>query len=89
MNAKTMMAILRKLNADDEVLVIMQPDGPRGNDSGPDFDACEHELACEIDPEPSDLVLAKLDGQPSWLVARRNDEARERQASRPPCRARR
>jgi len=89
MKAKTMMGILRKLNADDEVLVIMQPDGPLGSESGPDFDACEQELACEIDPEPSDLVLAKLDGQPAWLVARRNDEARERQAPRPRGRARR
>ena len=74
MNAKTMIAILRKLKADDEVLVMMQPNGPLGSESGPDFDACEDELACEIDPEPTDLVLAKLDGQPAWLVARRNDD---------------
>jgi len=83
MNAKTMIAILRKLNADDEVLVMMQPNGPLGSESGPDFDACEEELACEIDPEPTDLVLAKLDGQPAWLVGRRTEQGGERQTPRP------
>ena len=74
MNAKTMIAVLRKMNADDEVLVMVQPNWPLGSHDGPDFDACERELACEIVPEPTDLVLAKLDGQPAWLVARRNDD---------------
>jgi len=82
MNAKAMIAILRKLNPDDEVLVTIQPNGPLGSENGPDFDACEHELACEIVPEPTDVVVAKLDGQPAWLVARRNDEGSERQAPR-------
>jgi len=62
--------ILSKLAPQTEVLVIMQPDGPGPMPDGPDFDGCRHELACEMFCEDSDVVLAAVDGQPAWLVAR-------------------
>jgi hypothetical protein len=75
MNTKTLIDRLSQLDPGAEVVLVMQLSGPHPNgERDLDDEDCEHELACDLQPEGSDIIVAKIDGHPAWLVIRPDGE---------------